>query len=161
MDDRETELSRFRQQWQAEVTARTQPTATHGPTTTTTTHTARPAPFSSRRLSHHKVVPEAPDSDSDDEGGGGSAANAELAPLQRERSTSPQATRRSAQAPASALEHYEKAVEKETQGSLGESLSLYRKAFRVCSFPHPRGRDSTWDGEGREGEREEREERER
>lgn len=36
--------------------------------------------------------------------------------------------------PESALEHYEKAVEKETQGSLGESLSLYRKAFRVCSI---------------------------
>ncbi|KAH8155152.1 uncharacterized protein LAJ45_00161 [Morchella importuna] len=123
MDDRETELSRFRQQWQAEVTARTQPTP--GPSTTTTTHTARPAPFAPRRLSHREPVPE---SDSDDEGG---AARAEFAPLQRERSTSPQATRRSAQAPASALEHYEKAVERETQGSLGESLSLYRKAFRM------------------------------
>jgi len=33
--------------------------------------------------------------------------------------------------PGSALEHYEKAVEKETEGSLGESLKLYRKAFRM------------------------------
>jgi len=33
--------------------------------------------------------------------------------------------------PRSALEHYEKAVEKESQGSLGDSLNLYRKAFRV------------------------------
>ncbi|KAH0536914.1 hypothetical protein FGG08_006252 [Glutinoglossum americanum] len=33
--------------------------------------------------------------------------------------------------PSSALEHYEKAVEKESQGSLGESLSLYRKAYRM------------------------------
>lgn len=32
----------------------------------------------------------------------------------------------------SALEHYEKAMERETQGSLGDSLSLYRKAYRVC-----------------------------
>lgn len=33
--------------------------------------------------------------------------------------------------PSSALEHFEKAVEKEAQGSLGDSLSLYRKAYRV------------------------------
>jgi F-box protein 9 len=33
--------------------------------------------------------------------------------------------------PRSALEHYEKAVERESQGNLGDSLDLYRKAFRV------------------------------
>ena len=33
--------------------------------------------------------------------------------------------------PVSALDHYEAAVEKESQGSLGDSLRLYRKAFRV------------------------------
>ena len=33
--------------------------------------------------------------------------------------------------PKSALEHYEKAVEREAQGSLGDSLDLYRKAFKV------------------------------
>ncbi|TVY32199.1 F-box protein [Lachnellula subtilissima] len=33
--------------------------------------------------------------------------------------------------PQSALEHYEKAVERENQGSLGDSLNLYRKAFRM------------------------------
>lgn len=33
--------------------------------------------------------------------------------------------------PVSALEHYEKAVERELAGRLGDSLSLYRKAFRV------------------------------
>lgn len=33
--------------------------------------------------------------------------------------------------PQSALEHYEKAVERETQGNLGDSLTLYRKAYRV------------------------------
>ena len=40
--------------------------------------------------------------------------------------------------PRSALDHYEKAVERETLGSLGDSVSLYRKAFRVgplhCMF---------------------------
>ena len=34
--------------------------------------------------------------------------------------------------PRSALDHYEQAVEKEEQGSLGDSVSLYRKAFKVC-----------------------------
>ncbi|KAK3945411.1 hypothetical protein QBC46DRAFT_117360 [Diplogelasinospora grovesii] len=33
--------------------------------------------------------------------------------------------------PVSALEHYEKAVEKEAVGNLGDSLALYRKAFRM------------------------------
>jgi F-box protein 9 len=33
--------------------------------------------------------------------------------------------------PQSALEHYEKAVERENQVSIGDSLNLYRKAFRV------------------------------
>ncbi|MCJ1336272.1 hypothetical protein MMC09_001548 [Bachmanniomyces sp. S44760] len=33
--------------------------------------------------------------------------------------------------PESALEHYEKAVEKEKQGSLGDSLTHYRKAYRL------------------------------
>lgn len=35
------------------------------------------------------------------------------------------------QEPSSALEHYEKAVEKETHGQLGDSLKHYRKAFKV------------------------------
>lgn len=33
--------------------------------------------------------------------------------------------------PVSALDYYEKAVEREAAGSLGDSLKLYRKAFRV------------------------------
>jgi F-box protein 9 len=33
--------------------------------------------------------------------------------------------------PVTALEHYEKAVEREAAGNLGDSLRLYRKAFRV------------------------------
>ena len=37
-------------------------------------------------------------------------------------------------APGSALEHYEQAVERESQGNLGESVKLYRKAYRVGAF---------------------------
>lgn len=36
--------------------------------------------------------------------------------------------------PQSALEHYEKAVERESAGNLGDSLNLYRKAFKVGAF---------------------------
>lgn len=39
------------------------------------------------------------------------------------------------QEPESALEHYEKAVEKEALGSLGDSLRHYRTAFRVSGSP--------------------------
>jgi len=38
--------------------------------------------------------------------------------------------------PKTALEHYEKAVEKETQGSLGDSLRLYQKAFKLDDRVH-------------------------
>lgn len=43
------------------------------------------------------------------------------------------------QEPQSALEHYEEAVEKETEGKLGDSLNLYRKAYRVSRSGHPLG----------------------
>lgn len=44
---------------------------------------------------------------------------------------------RATREPKSALEHYEQAVERESQGSLGDSLKLYRKAYRVEKFrPH-------------------------
>jgi F-box protein 9 len=38
--------------------------------------------------------------------------------------------------PRTALEHYEHAVEKEGQGSLGDSVRLYRKAFRLDASVH-------------------------
>lgn len=38
--------------------------------------------------------------------------------------------------PGTALEHYEKAVEKETMGSLGDSVALYRTAFKMDDTVH-------------------------
>nr|POE48784.1 farnesylcysteine lyase [Quercus suber] len=38
--------------------------------------------------------------------------------------------------PSSALEHYERAVEKETQGQLGDSMRHYRKAFKLDDGVH-------------------------
>lgn len=38
----------------------------------------------------------------------------------------------------SALDHYEEAMEKEAMGNMGDSLKLYRKAYRVSRPPIPR-----------------------
>ncbi|KAF2630028.1 hypothetical protein BU25DRAFT_429668 [Macroventuria anomochaeta] len=38
--------------------------------------------------------------------------------------------------PKTALDHYEKAVERETQGNLGDSVRLYRKAFKLDDSVH-------------------------
>jgi F-box protein 9 len=38
--------------------------------------------------------------------------------------------------PKTALDHYEKAVEKESMGSLGDSVALYRQAFRIDDRVH-------------------------
>ena len=46
---------------------------------------------------------------------------------------------RASKEPQSALEHYEKAVERESQGNLGDSLSHYRKAYRVLLAPRMEG----------------------
>lgn len=40
-------------------------------------------------------------------------------------------TSESIKEPETALEHYEKAVERESAGNHGDSIRLYRKAFRV------------------------------
>lgn len=44
-------------------------------------------------------------------------------------------TRGATHEPNSALEHFERAVEKEATGNLGESLQHYRKAYRVSISP--------------------------
>ena len=36
--------------------------------------------------------------------------------------------------PTSALEHFEQAARNEAEGNLGDSLELYRKAYKVCRY---------------------------
>ena len=45
--------------------------------------------------------------------------------------TEPQSTAKENEL-VSALDHYEEAMEKEASGNMGDSLKLYRKAYRVC-----------------------------
>lgn len=118
MDDSNPELESFRQQWRAEVSARSQadrpkttkpvrkPPPISSLSSTTTTKTLKPLKEEEEAEEPGRTFGDAPVRDELPESFKGKE-------------------------PQSALEHYEKAVEREDQGSLGDSLSLYRKAFRV------------------------------
>jgi len=131
-DELNPELESFRQQWRAEVTAKTK-----GESSKHRTQPARPTP---RRPSiapktiDEKLGEERHDDQILDEEDGdlsirprGRSFHAASSTDEDVDSFAKTATRE----PVSALEHYEKAVERETQGNLGDSLKLYRKAFRV------------------------------
>ncbi|KAA8894241.1 hypothetical protein FN846DRAFT_1030065 [Sphaerosporella brunnea] len=122
----ESELQRFRQQWKEEVTKRAQ----GRPASSTNAAarpavTARPPSFSqvrsTRVITGEDELPELP----------GKVTTGTPIPT----SPPPPAARRHSFSvtgvPKSALDHYEQAVEKESEGNLGESLRLYRKAFRM------------------------------
>lgn len=127
----EAELEAFRQQWRLEVSARNkkQQTGESSRQAITTTTDSRPAaaptvpgPSVTRRNErfHEETAPKAyhdlPDKEDQYRIG---AEEQELSKAVYKE-------------PSSALEFYERAVEKETQGNLGESIRHYRKAFKVC-----------------------------
>jgi F-box protein 9 len=132
-DELNPELESFRQQWRAEVTAKTK-----GESSTARTQPARPAPRTPsivpKTIAQKLGEDRNDDQISDEEDGdistrprGRSFHAASSADEEDVDSVAKMATRE----PLSALEHYEKAVERETEGNLGDSLKLYRKAFRV------------------------------
>lgn len=131
------ELESFREQWRAEVRARhPSASATDTPqrqqaSTSSQAEPPRPnAPRPTRPAHFSAAKPRAADTGDED-----SVQQArvfdEAEPLSATALTDEEAKTE----PVTALEHYERAVEKETQGSLGDSLSLYRKAFRVRHRP--------------------------
>ena len=128
------ELERFRQQWHEEVSARSSSVAS-------SSKPARPAGSPHRRSSgttqpdrtagptFHKPYRETEEADEFGKHAYHDLENQdELRKLGEAREGIHPSTR---QEPSSALEHYERAVEKETEGNLGDSLSHYRKAYRV------------------------------
>ncbi|RPA81270.1 hypothetical protein BJ508DRAFT_414914 [Ascobolus immersus RN42] len=158
MEDTE-ELSRFRQQWQEEVQRRRGVSSTddstsvakgkgktvrrpsnaprpHGPITATTV----PVPGPSSSSSHvaptsPKPVPAMPATVAAPTSPKPVAVKPIVPEEQHQEHVhdphvrlAPHITRA---APTTALQHFEQAVEKEGQGDLGESLKLYRKAFRM------------------------------
>lgn len=137
----EAELESFRQRWREEVSARAKgkaPAASAAPTRTADPSASKP----------HAPKSTAPDAASHSHARQQSVEETdEVTPYAHQNLGEKQHGRRldetSAQTaaiasaskePKTALDHYEKAVERETQGNLGDSVRLYRKAFKVRSM---------------------------
>ncbi|CAN8100873.1 unnamed protein product [Discula destructiva] len=130
--DLNPELESFREQWRAEVRARKPfaPSSGPHPQSSSSTSHAGPAKKSAAPGPPRPTVhfgtgkPKVTDTDEDDVE---PRAFDEPEPVKVVRQTEKENNGE----PVTALDHYERAVEKETQGSLGDSLMLYRKAFRM------------------------------
>jgi F-box protein 9 len=138
MNPTEAELERFRREWKEEVSAKTKKQTK---STAASSRAAKPIPSKSTTATPPKTQQPAPSvrplqgaRDVDDE-----VVPAGYHDLDEKHSGrrldayDEGSSSSSSHEPKTALEHYEKAVEKEGQGSLGDSLSLYRKAFRMDS----------------------------
>lgn len=121
------ELESFRQQWREEVTRRSKPKPAPPAIPTQTAPPPVRLPPTRHEASHRKEIEEeGPPLASFDPD--------ELAQQVGElsvESVEDDFQRREVAEPTSALEHFERAVEKEAEGNLGDSLSHYRKAYRV------------------------------
>lgn len=129
MDPQEAnpELESFREKWRAEVRARnTASSASQQQASPSTSHATSSKPSASipPRPAHFSAAkPKVLETD-DDYVQSRVFGDIETQPTAKQ-------NERQVADPVTALDHYEHAVEKEGQGSLGDSLRLYRKAFRV------------------------------
>ncbi|KAF2200949.1 hypothetical protein GQ43DRAFT_463552 [Delitschia confertaspora ATCC 74209] len=136
MDSTEAELENFRQRWREEVTAKTR-SKTSAPASSSKSTEA-----SSSKGPSKSNAPEIPTharhKSLEEDEGIDPHAHRDYGEVQPGRRLDDEgsASVGSSKEPRSALEHYEKAVEKETQGSLGDSVNLYRKAFRLDENVH-------------------------
>ncbi|KAF3004968.1 hypothetical protein E8E13_008023 [Curvularia kusanoi] len=138
----EAELESFRQRWREEVSARARGTA---PASAVPAKTAAPSAGRS-----HATKNPAPDAASHSHARQRSLeekddivpyAHEDLGEKQHgrrldETSAQTAAIASASKEPKTALDHYEKAVERETQGNLGDSVRLYRKAFKLDDSVH-------------------------
>jgi F-box protein 9 len=131
MDQTEAELEKFRRQWREEVSAK-RGNQSKAPITEATS--SRPG------KQHQTNPPKAKRRSSQHDGSDDAVPNYNVEIKEREHGRKfgdedyGSASRPSE--PKTALEHYEKAVEKEGQGAMGDSVSLYRKAFRMDENVH-------------------------
>ncbi|KAE8151167.1 hypothetical protein BDV25DRAFT_153160, partial [Aspergillus avenaceus] len=128
------ELESFRRQWREEVAHRNKPSKTSTPQPrTSSSSTARPKQFppSRHEASQRKEEEEEVDASASLDSGEivQGLGHLSLATADDDAFQS-QATRTE---PKSALEHFERAVEKEAEGNLGDSLQHYRMAYRLDS----------------------------
>lgn len=139
MSDTTSELEQFRQRWKAEVSAKNkrpqkQPAASEGPSRARRPSEPRPErPFNKPPARHPAAdIKDESEHDSEAERTGQTSH----LPERVDRSQLEDADRdefgaRSTKVPETALEHFERAVEKEDQGNLGDSLLHYRKAYKL------------------------------
>jgi len=125
MEESNPELETFRQQWRAEVSARAQ--ADGNKASKPSKASRRPPPITN--LSSNIPLKPVKEYDNHVEPQAFSGLDGSSGPEEHAESSKTG----NGEEPQSALDHYEKAVERETQGGLGDSLDLYRKAFRVRS----------------------------
>jgi F-box protein 9 len=130
MEESNPELESFRQRWKEEVSARTKIEGKNTSNAGSSSSSCRPQP--APRLGTDRVMKPSEDEDETlhTQASHGFAGFSHGPNNGYEESfTSSSGSKE----PQSAIEHYEKAVEKESQGSLGDSLNHYRKAFKVGS----------------------------
>jgi F-box protein 9 len=131
MDQTEAELDKFRQQWREEVSAKrgnqTKASTTQATSSKSGKQPQTQAPKAKRRSSHHDGSDDAVPS-----------YNLDIKEHDHGRKFGDEDYGSSSRLPEpkTALEHYEKAVEKEGLGAMGDSVSLYRKAFRMDENVH-------------------------
>ncbi|KAI4185978.1 MAG: hypothetical protein L6R41_003784 [Letrouitia leprolyta] len=133
MDTNNTDLETFRRQWQEEVTARFR--AKEQPSSKGKDHT------SGEKLdvpTEKVVLPpsDVPKEEAEAIDGISTQAYHDLDDKEDENRLATEGSAhhldtQTSKEPKSALEHYEKAIEREDQGNLGDSLKLYRQAFRL------------------------------
>lgn len=131
------ELESFRREWREEVARRSKPRTRDEAapqSTSSAPPAAAPAPPrlpTSRDASRRKdLEEEGPPPGSFDPDGLAQEAG-ELSVKPAEKTDEDVFSRGVEEEPNSALEHFERAVEKEAAGNLGDSLQHYRKAYRV------------------------------
>lgn len=128
MEESNPDLDSFRRQWREEVSARRDDRNLGQAASSKASKASRRQPRPSQHLPAHESH------ESNDEEHSEPAPEAHrVFEAEDDGQDAVNASRKKAagREPRSALEHYEKAVEREAQGSLGDSLDLYRKAFRV------------------------------
>lgn len=128
MTDTTDELERFRREWQQEVEARGNAgsgAASTGSIGAATAPTAQSG--SSSRPIHQRDVPEQVDKSPRTRLSKSNEANPNVGGDTRLGSEDAIAAKN----PQSALEHYERAVEREEEGNLGDSLKHYRTAYKL------------------------------
>lgn len=127
-------LEQFRQQWQQEVHARAQQKQGQRPEIVRTksevesrNRLERPI---NRPPTRHPLA-DKPDDDTVAPGPSSQEPVEKLEHLKLDDADEDEFARLGRKEPQTALEHYERAVEKEGQGKLGDSLSYYRRAFKL------------------------------